>query len=512
MSKTDENYNPCKELVSGGGAVFITVTISYILTFFYKLILARHLGPADYGYYAMIITITSFFTIFSCLGLSDGLVRFIPLYSSKKEYINGYLKIIKLIQTVTSLSISFLLILSAKEITTFFGFSKEFIDLLYISALMVPLKVFINSYTAFIISFKKTFISKFGENIVFSFVLLVGSIFLLIFDLDVKFAVICLLIAYIIIFIYYKINSKKLIVKTEEEKYELKRWFKYSTPLLFASVVGYLINWTDNLVIGKFLTESELGIYSVAFSIAFYLFMGPKLFSGIFLPVMTKYYEEDKLTFKKVFNQLRLWALYFSLIVGSVFIIFSKQILNILFGKEYVPGHTSVIILSISFILTSYFYYSEQLLQLNDKTTKILLVDILVLILNVAITIPLVNTIGITGAAIGSAISYFLTRFIIHEISKKYIKIKHDYKQIFKMVTAVFSSISLSYIISTNLRDFFNIHNYIYIIIAGITYMAFLTITVKEFKIAKDDDLIIIDVIEKYTKKDLTFVKKIFVK
>ncbi|MFW6009257.1 MAG: oligosaccharide flippase family protein, partial [archaeon] len=273
-----------KQIVSGGGAVFLTMLISYILVFISKLIIARKLDPDFMGLFEMTFTILGIGFIIGGFGLNQSLIRFIPLYKNQKPLQKGVFKFIITIQLITSILVAILLFFSAKQITSFFSFSPIFTDFIKIIAITVPLRIFSNTLSSFLTSKKKIFISKLGRDVIFRVTLIIGIILTIFFKLPPITIILFILISQAITLLYYISKTKNLFIKTSQKpEFEIKRWIFYSTPLLLAGITGYILNWTDNLVIGKFLTETELGVYSIAFSVAFYLFMGSKLFSSIFL-------------------------------------------------------------------------------------------------------------------------------------------------------------------------------------------------------------------------------------
>ncbi|MFT4311110.1 MAG: polysaccharide biosynthesis C-terminal domain-containing protein, partial [Candidatus Woesearchaeota archaeon] len=147
--------------------------------------------------------------------------------------------------------------------------------------------------------------------------------------------------------------------------------------------------------------------------------------------------------------------------------------------------------------------------HLEDQTNKIFYGDLFVMLLNLILTIFLVNNFGILGAAIGSGFSYFLVRFIFHRLSRKYIKIVHDLKFISKILVATLISITLSYTITNIIYNLASLHFFVFIALAGIVYFTSLLIFNRLLKIVSKEDLVILEMIEKYTKLNLNFVKRI---
>jgi len=502
-----------KDFIRGGGAVFLTLSASYVLAFIYKLIIARGLGPDNLGMFEMMITILGLISVIGGLGLGEGLKRFIPYYKLKNnEYLTGFLRTVMLIQLVTSFAASLLVILLADKITAFFGFPYIFTTLLYIIAFAVPLKKFSSIFKNVLLGHKKVLLAKLGTDVINKIIILVGALGIILLDFGVVELAVVLIVAYTITFVYYLYLyiplSKQF--KTKKKKYEFKRWIKYSLPLIFAGLLGFLLKWTDNLVIGRMLTEGDLGVYSVAFSVAMFLFMGSKIFSTIFLPIMTEYYEKNKDEFKRLFNTVRNWTVLFSLTMASVFILFAEEILLFLFGSEYTQGTESLQVLAAFFVLANYFFFSAKLLHLEEKTQKILYGDIITLLLNLGITIYLVSQIGILGAAIGAGFSYFFIRYFFHLQSKKFIKIGHDPVHLIKSVILTFPAALISYALTTVIYSLADVHFIVYIATAGVFYAMFLVIGIRYLSILKEQDMLLIETVEKYTKTNLDILKKLF--
>ena len=60
--------------------IFIALFLSKLLAYAYKILIARYLGPEIYGIFSLSIIIFSWVLVFSSLGLTDGIVRFISIY------------------------------------------------------------------------------------------------------------------------------------------------------------------------------------------------------------------------------------------------------------------------------------------------------------------------------------------------------------------------------------------------------------------------------------------------
>ena len=66
--------------------VFIGVFLSKLLTYIYRILIARHFGPEIYGLYSLASIVLGLFVVVSSFGLINGLTRFIPIYRGKNKF------------------------------------------------------------------------------------------------------------------------------------------------------------------------------------------------------------------------------------------------------------------------------------------------------------------------------------------------------------------------------------------------------------------------------------------
>ena len=142
---TEEQVNKgLKLLVKSSFIVFIGLFLSKVLTYVYRIIIARHFGPEVYGLFSLAIMVLGWFVAISSLGLADGLGRFIPLYRGKKEYnkIKYLLKISVTILFFSSIIAAVILFFSAKFISINFFHNSNLIIFLKIFSFLIPILIF----------------------------------------------------------------------------------------------------------------------------------------------------------------------------------------------------------------------------------------------------------------------------------------------------------------------------------------------------------------------------------
>src|SRR3989338_11250389 len=65
--------------------VFLSMAFSKILSYAYRVIIARQFGPEVYGLFSIGLMIAGWFIAISALGLSEGILRFIPFYRARNQ-------------------------------------------------------------------------------------------------------------------------------------------------------------------------------------------------------------------------------------------------------------------------------------------------------------------------------------------------------------------------------------------------------------------------------------------
>ena len=474
------------------------------------MILARAYSPADYGLFEMYMTILGFTTIISGMGLFSGYLRFISYYKTinKDSYIAGFEKFSFLLQLGMSIIMGLIIFTFANKITFFLEFRPVFKKMLKLLSFIIIFKTINRSFGYLFIAYKRNLIAKSGSQIIENLLMILGILLMHFFNLNIFYITIVFFGALLVETIFYFKYYLKVRVLVDKCKYDFKHWSRYCFPLLFDGLLAFILSWTDNIIIGKFLNETLLGYYGVAYSFAFYIFFVTQLFSPMMMPILTEFFEKDKDSFGSLFTRVRIWAFSFSLILGLIFVFSSEAIVRILFGKQFINAALPLSILAIFFTLSSYFDFSRHILNLNDRTKNIALMELFVVIVNIILSVLLIEPYGISGVAFSSGFSFFLFRLLLHLQSKRYYKYNNNILSFFKIIFVILASFFLSLLAANIISRYFRMNDFFVLFLLGLFYCLFLIFLSKINHIFCKDDLIFIEVIEKYTKFDLKWLKQ----
>lgn len=259
----EENLNKNLKLIAKSSMiVFIGLFLSKILTYVYRIIIARYFGVETYGLFSLAVSISSLFTAVVTLGFADGLVRYISLYRGRedKERIKYLIRFSLVVLLFSSIFAGVVLFLFSDFISLTFFHNADLSIFLKIFSFVIPTFAFASIFYSVIRGFEKISWYSFITNI-FTNVLKVALIVLLIiFGLTsnaVSFSYVfgifgMLVLAYLVA--RYKIPEAFGIYSLKkEEKIETRRTFVYySLPVMFFTVISFTLSNIDSYMIGFF--------------------------------------------------------------------------------------------------------------------------------------------------------------------------------------------------------------------------------------------------------------------
>ncbi len=377
-----------------------------------SVILARSLGPENFGIFSYLLAFLFLFTTFSSMGMNPLLTNSIikdPKKLSQLKLINAYY--MRFIASLISYILFILLI---------FLLNKNHIYTHY--SLILGLGIILKSSEVFFSHFEANSQSKY---IVIS--QLIGLIFSLLFILyiinkDIDYIFIYFAITFDALIVFTLINffffSKNKIIFSGFNFEISKQVFFKSFPILISALSIILYMRIDQIMIKSLLNEYSLGIYSASVRYVEIFHFIPKIIIISLLPILLKAKNyRDEL--------LKLNSIGFKLSIISFIIIFSTSSLMIeyIFGSTYKDSILVTKILSISIIFVFFGVINEHWYIKNNLQKYYAINVLLGAIMNIVLNYYFIKMFGISGAAYSTIITYFFIIFIFDLIIKKTSKI-----------------------------------------------------------------------------------------
>ncbi|MGH7274188.1 MAG: oligosaccharide flippase family protein, partial [Nitrospiria bacterium] len=186
---------------------------------------------------------------------------------------------------------------------------------------------------------------------------------------------------------------------------ELKTMSRFALPLVIALIFTKLRRWGDILLLGFFMSVSQVGVYTIIYKTVNALSEISASLIAVFTPMIGPAYEKGALsTLKGQLQILSRWT--FSLSFPMVlFVLFhAKPILSIL-GNQFIGGERSLIILLLGFLFEMTTAPMAQVLTMSGRSQITLVNTIGIGVLNVILFLILIPIYGIEGASLAVAVS-----------------------------------------------------------------------------------------------------------
>jgi PST family polysaccharide transporter len=222
--------------------------------------------------------------------------------------------------------------------------------------------------------------------------------------------------ASVLLFVQFRISHKRVRVRIKPSLHLLKQ----SLPLAVGVVLTTIVINYPPLALGIFTTTSNVGIYSAASKLVYFLLMGDRILVLLLLPASARKYSESPETFNHMLTDALRWILIISLPVAVGGILIADKLIAIIYGVEY---SSSIAVFQVFiwyfFITMLHTVYSAGLIGVGGEKSygKIMLMTALAYLVCVTAGVCLFGAIGAAfGVVLSESISVLLIKHELHGI------------------------------------------------------------------------------------------------
>ncbi|MEZ9768239.1 lipopolysaccharide biosynthesis protein [Vibrio breoganii] len=407
-------------MINIGGRLINQFTSSFFgilgVTFFSFLIpfvIVRLYGVDVYGEYSYFYSLILILSIFGRLGFDNAIMYFYPKYGHK--------------YTPISLFLATLGVLLSCLLVFYFDFLKSFLylSLVFISALSISYRDILFSIFRLSGEVKKYYFSYILFYCTFQLllVLLLHFYFENVTGLELLCTLVisCVFLALTLLYSKRKDLSSKILTLDFE-------FLKFSLTAASISISSVLMNRIDILILEKFVSNYDLGIYQIFGQISLLIVVVMNVFNVVFAPKISKLYHSGKA--KELVNIYKKSTYILSIVSILIFLILLlsfKIVLNIFSLDEIHNDHYIVYILRLSSQLAFVIFGSVGfMLTMTGNVIFQFVRVLLAMLVNVGLNLLLIPNFGILGAGVSIFTSLFLSSFL--GFIFVYIMILRDYK------------------------------------------------------------------------------------
>lgn len=428
-----------KTAVRGTTFVFFGMVSSILLWFFTKILIVRYTTKEEFGLYSLSIAIVGIFSIISTLGLQEGIARYISIFigGGRRDKANFMALSSLIIGFLSGLCFFLLLFFSSGLLAEYIFYKTELRVALQVLSFFIPLSV-MAVITGGILRGHNIFVPKIyadvGQPLFFLVFLSVFFLLGLPF-ISIIYAYVFSMAAVLIVTGYCLIKRVKLTnvpLRVGEENKELLR---FSLPVLAVSVLGVVLGWTDTLMLGRYTSAADVGIYNVSISLAKLLTFPINAISFVLMPLAGEMFARKQHSeLGRTYQVLTKWIFSATFPIFFILFFFPEITITFLFGERFIDSTMSLRILAVCFLFHSFMGANGTLLLITGLSGTLMNISIFGVVLNIALNYILIKLLGysVIGAAYATLASYtalnILISFIlyrksgIHPFTLKYIR------------------------------------------------------------------------------------------
>lgn len=399
------------QTIAGGAAWVMGGRVAKLaLLFGIQVFMARMLTPASYGGVIIGSVVISVGTMLGALGLPGGLTRKVAYYEDTPAKARGAFWTGVLLGALSGVLVGAAVYLTAPFLASRVFQSPDIVPILHLTAIAIPFSIL----TGIGISIAKA--SRDATTHVFIRQLLKPvtkvvfvAVFVSVLGLGAVGAMSGIVLSIVIggigaLLLAYRVFQTSLRGETDTMYLEL---LTFSLPLMFAAGTSFLIENTDTLLIGAYLSTTAVSEYDVAFKLQQMgtVFFFPATF--LLPPVLTRLQKAGQMAEARVVYQVATkWMTLLSLPLFLAIFLFPETVIRLTFGGKYLAGAQSLRILAVPILVTVAFGANGASLTGLGHNRINLYVNGSMAVLNVCLNVLLIPVLGISGAAIASAAAF----------------------------------------------------------------------------------------------------------
>lgn len=372
-----------------------------------NVILARILGPGDFGRYAMVLAIVSMIAIAAQLGFPQSIVRLVAVYKVESRYslLRGLL--VRSVQTVSIASL-LLILISALLVVKFGVGGQTDSRLILIGLILIPLLALTEVVSCALQGMGHVILGQLPSQVIRSVALIsfvgIGYFFFSSFGpvyaltANVGGAFFALISGFFILRDQFTKKFGGTVAETD-----MKVWVAQAIPFFFltsAQVIAYQI---DVILIAGLADHEQVGLYRVSVQIAESLAVVLMAVTVILAPRLAQLHAVgDWVGIQRLLVLAHRFAILALLPLALTVGLWSDVLLTTLFGRQYEPAAVSLVILVVGKLLSAPICFVGLALCMFGMAKLAILATVMTAGTCIVLNILLIPKIGIVGAAVAA--------------------------------------------------------------------------------------------------------------
>jgi O-antigen/teichoic acid export membrane protein len=406
-----ENYT--RKAIASTLTVFLLGAGASLVGYLLRLLIARRLGPQEYGLVYAVMALFGLFSLFQHLGLGEALVRAIAEYriKGKPASIKGAILTTLGIQFVTAALLAGAGVLLADWLAASYFHAPaaaELVRLYAIAILLSPLDIV---FLAIFQGWQRTDLFSLVNFLRMAFILL-ATLALFALGLGAKAPILAYSIVYVLsLAIYYPLFATQVFpqfahIRAALSRDEFRALVRYGLAVMMTSAAGLIIAYTDTTLLTALRPLEEVGQYNAALPTARVLWLIAQSLAIVLFPLATELWLKKPHYLRQGIELLYRYVALIIVPAALVILAFPELALRLLFGPAFEPAAPALRILAAAAILFTFSSVNSSVLSGIGKPQANSAITWVAAAANAIGNLLLIPRLGVAGSAIATLISF----------------------------------------------------------------------------------------------------------
>jgi O-antigen/teichoic acid export membrane protein len=466
-SNTISVFQKLKEVFKHSLVYGLTSSLQSFLGFILLPILTNYYTTEIFGVYSILLLLSAFASAIFYLGASTALGRF--YYEEDSILFRQKMATTSIIVTLVG---ALLLIILGFIFSDFLSF-KLFNSYRYATPIEL---IFTASALGFLSNLMTLLIRYQKKSMLFFYITMFGialnffttMLLLTRFDFGILAPIYGLLLGNslcLIILFYININ----LISFKLEKSHFKKVFIFGIQSSIASLLFYILEWVDRLIIKDLLNLSQVGVYSLGYRLgAIINIIVIMPFSLIWAPIRMQY--SNNINSGALTSKVLSYYTIIGVIIIYISILFGKELMLLFFkNKAYADSAAVFPIIMLALLFYGYQNILDYGIYLYKKVYFYIIIALAAIVINISLNLWLIPVYGYIASAFVTLITYVVTSSLVYLISNKYHRITIEWRRVLWPIIFLVASYIFIY--------YFNCHNILlklcFLIISLILFILF---------------------------------------
>lgn len=398
-----------RSVVSDVSGSFVLKVINALLLFLLSVVLARWLGPDEYGSYAFVLSCVSIALVPVHFGIPGLLVREV----AKGARLDAWGTVRGAIRTAWGAVAALALVLVCVLGGMIFAFGMDDAsraNAFLLALLLLPLTGLNQVRQAVLRGFHRIVTGQLPEMLVVPLVMLLGALLLQQWLAPSAASGIALRVAATFLALVAGLmllrSGRPVAVKSAPPDYLPRQWSRAILPFSMLAFLGVAHAQVDIFLLGLLAPSDQLGVYKVARAVAALVVFAQAAFNAALAPRFAALHAASDLAgLERLARSAVRWELAVTVPIAVVLVGAGRPLLDLVYGEAYLHAALPLAILCIGQVIGVSVGSSALILNMAGYERRTLRVSVAMAIISPVLMLALVPWAGVVGAAVASALS-----------------------------------------------------------------------------------------------------------